>query len=73
MSPITLPLPDTMARCLAEGHIHPQKCERASHCARYLSIELDTEPVMVRNRACSSDLMAAYIPIDGFPTEDDNA
>lgn len=68
--PVELPLPADIARCLAEGHIHPQKCERAGHCARHMSIEHDTDPVMVRNRACSSDLMAAYIPITGFNIED---
>lgn len=71
MTTITLPLLRDINRCLAHGHNEGEWCERRDHCARHITIRHDTGSVPACYRACSSDLMAAYIPIEGFPPKDD--
>jgi len=70
---ITLPLPNDMARCLAHGERVGDWCHKRDTCARNLTIREDghdvTEPP--HYRACSSDIMASYIPIEGFPAKDE--
>lgn len=72
-TPVQLPLDYAITRCLAAGRHPTEPCDRATHCARHMTIEHDTDPVPAYNRACGSELMAAYIPITGFVTEDDAA
>jgi hypothetical protein len=61
-----------MNRCLAHGHTAGEFCERANNCARNVSIRHDVVPVPAQYRACSSDLMAGYIPLEGFPPKDED-
>lgn len=69
---ITLPLSRDINRCLAHGHLEGEWCDRREHCARHLTIRFDSTHVPACYRACSSDLMAAYIPITGFPPKDES-
>lgn len=69
---IALPLSRDINRCLAHGHLEGEWCDRRERCARHLTIRLDAAPVPACYRACSSDLMSAYIPIAGFPPKDES-
>ena len=70
---ITLPLPNNMARCLAHGEFVGDWCHKRDTCARNLTIREDEHDAMysAMYRACTSDIMAAYIPIEGFPAKDE--
>jgi len=67
---VTLPLDPGMNRCLAEGHRVGESCSRKDECARHATIEHDDEPVPACYRACTSDLMVAFIPLAGWPEEE---
>jgi len=70
---ITLPLNPEITRCLAHGQREREWCDRADNCARHLTIHCDPMPPEGEispnavYRACSSDLMAGYLPMEGFP------
>ncbi len=76
---IKLPLPADMKRCLGhpEGwqavQAPDQWCPERETCARHKTIAVDPfdGTCTVVPRACVSELMAAYIPIEGFPARDE--
>lgn len=71
MKPITLPLSPDVNRCLAHGHKQGEWCERRYQCAAHETIKQDAgihAPAAFRK--CTSDLYAAYLPLDGFHDED---
>ncbi|MBP6188976.1 MAG: hypothetical protein KA440_08460 [Azonexus sp.] len=67
--PPTLPLPAQWQRCEGVGIYVCDTCHLAESCARYLTIPLDQPPITPMVRACFSDTMAMYIPMDGFPED----
>lgn len=70
---ITLPLPNDMTRCLAHGDYVDEWCHKRDTCARHLTIREDSMNVygFLQYRACSNEVMASYIPIEGFPAKDE--
>ena len=72
---IALPLNKDIQRCLAHGNRDREWCEQANNCARHVTLRHD--PVLDPQitplcRACSSDLMAGYMPLEGFQKDDEN-
>lgn len=72
--PIALPLPKEIQRCLGHGHRDREWCEQINNCARNVTLRHDPawqdEPPVTCFRSCSSDLMAGYMPLEGFPKDD---
>lgn len=81
---ITLPLNKNIVRCLAHGHREREWCDRAENCARHLTLRHDPIPKNGQTdaakiacetttvyRACQTDLMAGYMPLEGFPKDDE--
>ena len=70
--PIPLPLDAGINRCLAHGHQAGEWCDRREHCAAHLTIRHDARiNAPAAFRKCLTDNMAAYLPIKGFPVEED--
>ena len=72
-TPITLPLPMDVARCLAHGDRAHEWCDQRYQCARHETIKHDKQhdPDRVYYRVCQTDLMAGYLPLDGFDDDAD--
>jgi len=75
MKPITLPLEASIVRCLAHGEWPGQWCERRADCAAHETIAHDPANLVTRvaYRKCSTDLFAAFLPLAGFPDDEDAA
>lgn len=61
---IALPLDASINRCLAHGHKEGEWCEQRYQCAAHETIKHDrgiNAPAAYRK--CTSDLMAAFLPI----------
>lgn len=73
MTPIKLPLPPDFSRCLAHDDKVGEWCERRYLCARHETIKYDQPSIEANTkmRACTSELMAGFLPIEGFPDEAD--
>ncbi|WP_150428840.1 hypothetical protein [Dechloromonas sp. CZR5] len=68
-----LPLDSTINRCLAHGDKEGEWCERRYQCACHETIKHDHgNEAPAAYRKCSSSLFVAFLPIEGFPIEDDN-
>ena len=68
---IALPIMRDMTRCLGHGIKHGEFCERVNDCARNATIKHDLPgQYSTDNRACTSELMAAHVPLAGFPKDD---
>ena len=70
--PVALPLSRDINRCLAHGRIVGEWCERRYQCACHETIKHDlgiNAPAAYRK--CTSDLYAAFIPLEGFEKEDE--
>jgi hypothetical protein len=69
--PIPLPLASDINRCLAHGHQNGEWCERRNTCACHETIKHDAGiKAPAAFRKCISDKFAAYLPLDGFPIDD---
>lgn len=68
-----LPLEANIQRCLGHGHKPREWCDRINDCARNATLQHDGTANNISNRACTSDLMAGYIPLDGFPDPESEA
>ncbi|MBS1143398.1 MAG: hypothetical protein H6R14_804 [Proteobacteria bacterium] len=69
--PIPLPLDPTINRCLAHGDHVGEWCERSETCACHQTIKHDRgiyPPAAFRK--CTTDHFAAYLPLEGFPIDD---
>jgi len=62
---ITLPLPKEINRCLGHGEKTREWCDRLDNCARHVTIRHDLAYTTPCYRACTTDSMAAYLPMDG--------
>lgn len=70
-TPTQLPLDPQINRCLAHGHKVGEWCERRYTCACHETIKHDAGiSAPAAYRKCTSDLYAAYLPIDGFHDQD---
>ena len=70
--PIPLPLDYGINRCLGHGHNKGEWCAKLATCAAHQTISHDSgifAPVAYRK--CMTDNFAAYLPIDGFPAEEE--
>lgn len=69
MTPITLPLPPDVARCLAHGDTVGDWCNLRYRCARHETIKYDPASIdaTTKMRACTSEMMAGFLPTEGFP------
>lgn len=73
-TPITLPLPETINRCLAHGDKVGEWCDRRLTCACHETIKHDRGlNTATAYRKCMTDAFAAYLPVDGFNTEDEQS
>lgn len=69
-NPIPMPLDSGINRCLAHGHMAGEWCERREHCAAHQTIKHDIGiNVPTAYRKCMTDNFAAYLPVSGFATE----
>jgi hypothetical protein len=73
-TPIPMPLDAGINRCLAHGHMAGEWCARRETCAAHQTIRYDLRiNVPAAYRKCTSDLYAAYLPVDGFPEEPESS
>ena len=66
-TPVALPLPDGMTRCLAHGASPKDWCERRLECAAPETIKHDIggeQPVVYRK--CQTDSYVGFVPLGGF-------
>lgn len=72
-TPPILPLPESVNRCLAHGEMKNEWCERRYQCACHETIKYDRGlKTATAYRKCTTDLYAAYIPLEGFqPCEEE--
>lgn len=75
MTPITLPLQPDVARCLAHGDKVGDWCNLRYRCARHETIKHDPASIDAdtKMRACTSETMAGFLPIEGFPDAEDES
>lgn len=67
-----LPLDAGVNRCLAHGNRPGEWCERRYQCAAHETIKHDAGiSAPAAYRKCTSDLYAAFLPIEGFEVEDE--
>lgn len=69
--PITLPIDSEIVRCLAHTNEPRVWCDRRANCAAHETIRFDTQDCQVVERKCSSDFYVGYLPLDGFPDNDE--
>lgn len=69
-TPVTLPLPEEMQRCLAHGLYQGDTCHQADKCARHVTIRHDVTTITPMYRACNPETMALFVPVDGFPDDE---
>lgn len=70
MKTTPLPLEANVERCLGHGNKPREWCARINECARNATIRYDFPAKDCSNRCCTSDLMAGFIPLAGFPDEE---
>jgi hypothetical protein len=76
MTPIILPLPPDVARCLAHGDKVGDWCDLRYRCARHETIKYDAPRIHAADtkmRACTSETMAGFLPIEGFPDAEEES
>lgn len=66
-TPVALPLPDGMTRCLAHGDSPHDWCERRGECAAHETIKHDgAGSQLVVYRKCQTDSYVGFVPMGGF-------
>lgn len=68
--PMPLPLPADYQRCLAHGLYEGDTCFQADNCARHVTLRHDRPHITPMHRACLSENMVMYLPMEGFPDRD---
>jgi|JI10StandDraft_1071094.scaffolds.fasta_scaffold01019_18 hypothetical protein len=68
--PMPLPLPADYQRCLAHGLYEGDTCFQADNCARHVTLRHDRPHITPMHRACLSENMVMYLPLEGFPDRD---
>lgn len=70
-TPIPLPLDAGITRCLGHGYKKGEWCDRLETCAAHQTIKHDNGGLSpTAFRKCTTDNMAGFLPLEGFPIED---